>query len=371
MHDLRATAESARAPIDPSTGLQARQAADPDERGWVRPAPDADALRWDVMLAGGLYLGALLAMVLVQVSGMYTEPAPGWVSALLLAATTLPLAVRRRWPAAVLLVVATAFITAQSLSVPETLMSNIALFCAMYTVGAWEADRRRAALVRGVVVVAMILWLLVALFMAATDPETARTCRTRSAAFSPFVAYTLLQLLINVLYFAGAWWFGEHAWRSARERARTAWRTRLLVLERRRSSGRRSRSSGCGSRASCTTRSPTTSRSWACRPRRRGRCSAPTPTGRPGPRALEDVRAGRGRRAARHPRHAARRGDASSAVTRALGPRRPTAPLVVVDALPDLVSAARRRDVGYQVVGEPRRCRRWSRSTSTASRRSR
>lgn len=209
-------------------------ARDPDEPGWVRPSPAADALRWDWLLAGAMYFGALLSMVLMRVAGIYDEPASGWVSAVLLAGVTLPLAVRRRWPSAVVVVVAVAFIVLQVLYVPETLVSNIALFCAIYTVGAWETDRRRATLVRGLVVAAMIVWLFVALFLAATDPDLSEDLPDQAGAFSPFVSFTLLQVLTNVLYFTGSWFFGEHAWRSARERARTAWRTHLLVLERRR-----------------------------------------------------------------------------------------------------------------------------------------
>lgn len=208
--------------------------SDPDVPDWRRPGPEEDALRWDALLAGSLYLGSLLSMVLMRVAGAYDEPAAGWVSALLLAAVTLPLAVRRRWPCVVLGAVAAAFVVLQVLEVPETLVSNIALFCAMYTVGAWAVDRRRASVVRGVVVVGMLVWLFVALFLAATDPELSKELPDQAGAFSPFVSYTLLQLLTNILYFAGAWFFGEHAWRSARERSRTAWRTHLLVLERRR-----------------------------------------------------------------------------------------------------------------------------------------
>ena len=209
--------------------------ADPDAPGWSRPLPDADSRRWDLLLAVGTYLGALLSLALTVVSGVYgEESAPGWLAALMLAVVTLPLAARRRWPSAVLAVVAAGFITAQVLEVFEGLMTNIALFCAIYTVGAWEPNRRRAAVVRAVVVVAMIVWLLVALFLAATDPETAEDMPARAGAFSPFVAWSLLQLLTNVLYFAGAWWFGERMWRSARERARTLWRTRQLVREQQR-----------------------------------------------------------------------------------------------------------------------------------------
>ncbi|MCM0640814.1 sensor histidine kinase [Cellulomonas wangsupingiae] len=228
------TATSAALDVLARGDVAAPLPSDPDEPGWERPAPPQDALRWDALGAGALYVGALLSMVLVRVAGMYPDQAAGWVAALMLAAVTLPLAVRRRWPSAVVVVVGAAFITAQALGVVETLVMNIALFCALYTVGAWEADRRRATAARGLVVVAMMVWLFVALFMVATDPETAKDMPDQVGVLSPFVSFTLLQLLTNVLYFGGAWFFGERAWRSARERARTDWRTHLLVVERHR-----------------------------------------------------------------------------------------------------------------------------------------
>ena len=245
--DVDVTAGPAERPVDRVTGREVALvgrpsvdvADDPDEPGWVRPAPAADALRWDALLARALCLGGLLSMALTRLTGfLYEDPAEGWVSALMIAAVTLPLAVRRRWPSVVLLVVAAAFVALQLLHVPETLIVNIALFCAMYTVGAWEPDRRRGTVVRAVVVAGMIVWLLVAMFRAATDPELAAEIAEelpeQVGAISPLVASWIVQLLTNVLYFAGAWFFGAHAWRSARERARTAWRTHLLVLERRR-----------------------------------------------------------------------------------------------------------------------------------------
>src|SRR5699024_6628186 len=51
-------------------------------------------------------------------------------------------------------------------------------------------------------------------------------------ALTPFAAYMLIQVLINVLYFAGAYWFGNHAWSAARQRAVTARRTCELEAER-------------------------------------------------------------------------------------------------------------------------------------------
>jgi len=209
------------------------EVTDPDAPGWSRPAPGPDERRADVLLAVALCIGALLSMVLYRVAGLYDDPAAGWVSVLCLAVVTLPLALRRRAPSAVACVVAAAFVVGALLHVPELLVSNIALFCALYTVGAWEPSRRRAAWVRGGIVVAMFVWLLVVIFQAVTDPEAAPDL-DRAGLFSPLVAYLLVQLLTNVLYFAGAWWFGNHARAAARERARTLWRGRQLVAERRR-----------------------------------------------------------------------------------------------------------------------------------------
>ncbi len=204
---------------------------DPDVPGWRRSEPDADGRRADLLLAAGLFVGALLAMVLYRVAGYYDEPAAGWVSALVLAAVTLPLAARRRWPAGVAVLVAAVFALEGVLRVPEVVFSNIALFMALYTVGAWEANRRVAFWTRLTIVVGMFVYLFVFLFQAATD-EDALAGFDRAGAFSPFVAYMLIQILSNVLYFAGAWWFGERTWSAARERARTAWRGRLLQVER-------------------------------------------------------------------------------------------------------------------------------------------
>lgn len=206
---------------------------DPDAPGWRRPPVTADQRRADVLLAAGLLVGGVLSLALGRTAGMYEHPAEGWVAVLLVLAVTAPLAVRRRWPAAVALVVAAAFVALAELRVPETLFANISLFMALYTVGAWDAHRLRALWVRAAVVVAMFVWLLVAMFQAVTDPDGIEGF-SNAGAFSPLVAYLLIQLLTNILYFAGAWWFGEHAWNAARERARTAYRGRLLVGERRR-----------------------------------------------------------------------------------------------------------------------------------------
>jgi len=232
--DVRSDDPGARADDPAAPGAPVAEAlADPDAPGWGRPPITPDQRRYDVLLAVGLLVGGILSLALGRTAGMYDEPAEGWVAVLCVLAVTAPLAWRRQRPAVVAVVVAAAFVLVGELRVPETLFANIALFMALYTVGAWDRNRARALWVRAGIVVAMFVWLLVAMFQAVTDPEGIEGF-SNAGAFSPLVAYLLIQLLTNILYFAGAWWFGDHAWNAARERARTEYRGRLLVGERRR-----------------------------------------------------------------------------------------------------------------------------------------
>ncbi len=206
---------------------------DPDVPGWRRPCPTADDRRADVLLAVGMLVGATLSLALMHSAGLYDEPAPGWLSVLLLAATILPLAWRRRWPSPVAVLVAVLFVVVSLAQVPETLFVNIALFMALYAVGAWEHRRAAAVWVRLGIVAAMFVWLLITVFQAIADPDAVPGL-SRAGALSPLVSYLLVQVLTNILYFAGAYWFGDHAWAAARAHARTAWRGRQLAAERRR-----------------------------------------------------------------------------------------------------------------------------------------
>jgi len=167
-------------------------------------------------------------------AAFFDDTAPAWVGLLTGALITLPLAVRRRFPSVIALFVAAAFIVAQVLLVPELVISNIALFLALYTVGAISTDRRRANLTRAAIVVAMAVWLVVSMFIAATDPDLLE--RTGSGgALTPLVAIALIQILTNILYFAAAWYFGDWAWKSARAADLLRARTAELEQERERS----------------------------------------------------------------------------------------------------------------------------------------
>lgn len=191
----------------------------------------AAQLRGDVWLAGALLLAAILSSALGQIAGLYgDEAAEPALSLGYAAAITVPLALRRRFPEAVLLVVAVIFFAGVSLRVPELYVGNIVIFIAMYTVGAWVADRRRAMLVRLVVIAGMFVWLLVVTFQAATGDTDAGF--SRAGLFSPFAAYSLLQFLVNAAFFGGAYYFGERAW--AQEQERQTLHARTVDLERER-----------------------------------------------------------------------------------------------------------------------------------------
>ncbi|MFC6325663.1 sensor histidine kinase [Microbacterium koreense] len=196
-----------------------------------REPVDAAGLRADVWLAAALLVGAILSAALGSVAGLYgTETqSMGWGVAYAVALTA-PLALRRRYPSVVAVIVAAAFIAGVSLRIPEVYVGNVAIFITIYTVGAWVEDRRRATLVRVAIIVAMFVWLLITMFQAATAPTDEGLSRV--GAFSPFVAYMLIQLLVNAAFFGGAYYMGERAYGSALERTALKERTRELEAER-------------------------------------------------------------------------------------------------------------------------------------------
>lgn len=197
-----------------------------------RPPPTPRELRNDVWLAAALLVGAVLSAALGSVAGVFGEentPSPQW--ALLYAAgLTAPLAVRRRYPDAVLIVIALVFFAGVSARIPELYVSNISLFIAMYTVGAWVNDRRRAMLVRVLVIVGMFVWLLITTFQAALDPGEAGL--SQAGPFSPFAAFMLIQFLVNAAFFGGAYYLGDRSYASALSRAALEQRTAELERER-------------------------------------------------------------------------------------------------------------------------------------------
>ncbi|WP_194762416.1 sensor histidine kinase [Microbacterium sp. UFMG61] len=193
--------------------------------------PSVREQRGDLVLAAIMFVGAILSAALSTVADIYGDTrAPEWTALLYALAVTAPLGWRRRWPAAVAIAVCVAYFLAITFQVPEIYVGNIAMFVSLYTVGAWMNNRRAAMVVRVAIIVGMFIWLLITMYHTAI--EEAEKAEVAAGLLSPYLAFMLIQLLLNVLYFAGAYYFGERSWNAAQERAVLEQRTAELEQQR-------------------------------------------------------------------------------------------------------------------------------------------
>jgi signal transduction histidine kinase len=211
--------------------------ADPLGPFWQRDRPNRAERRHDLILAAVMLVATGLSAGIYDSVGFFESRPELWVSALWVVAVTAPLALRRVFPESVALVIAAAFVAGGELHVPELLFANIALFMALYTVGAWDRNRTRALVVRGLIIFGMFVWLFASLVQGASAntlaPDAFPDAREGSI-LDPMIAYGLIQVITNLLYFGGAWYFGSRAWQSARDRAALQQRTAELMIERER-----------------------------------------------------------------------------------------------------------------------------------------
>ncbi|MGC5076174.1 sensor histidine kinase [Agrococcus sp. DT81.2] len=182
----------------------------------VRPAPDARSMRADAILAGVL---ALVGCVMVALSAMtelqFTE-VPIWAPLLTAVLLPAPLVLRRVHPVPVSIVQIVIYIVAGETGALELYASQVSLFMGIYSIGAWDSDRRRAFWARLVIVILMAAWLASSAIRGFLDPETGER------GVSAFFAFLIIQIVINAAYFGAGWIFGDRAWRSAAEQEELA-----------------------------------------------------------------------------------------------------------------------------------------------------
>ncbi len=207
---------------------------DPDGH-WRRPRPGRAGMRADALLALGIAAGGAFAVWLYSSAGFFgdVDPPEWWEAALMIVGFSGPLVWRRIAPITVTVVISVAYFCGITAEVPEVLFSNIALFSAMYSIGAWGRNRRAALIGRIVIVVGMFGWLFWGVTQAAFDTSMVDE-EAGIGLIAPGVAFGLISVLTNVLYFAGAWAFGDRAWNAARERAELKASTEELARERER-----------------------------------------------------------------------------------------------------------------------------------------
>ena len=215
-------------------GIDAEHPAD-----WQRPGPSRRALRTDIVVA--LVAVALMAFsnwaVLelrkgadpAEVGAILhdTDPATAIVGMFVVPAMYgVAIALRRRFPLWMLVLSTVAFVSAYAFTYLDTIVTQIGYFLLIFTAGAWSNQRVMVTLLRVAITVGMIVWAVVDSFTRATLLFTfSDGSDSENWISSVFGAYTLL---INVLYFIGAFWFGNSDYRRAGQRAALEERTREL-----------------------------------------------------------------------------------------------------------------------------------------------
>ncbi|PZE88667.1 sensor histidine kinase [Curtobacterium sp. MCBD17_008] len=216
------------------TGTGATAGGGPtQDDGWSRLPVGPREHRQDAVLALVLAGALAVSVTLYSAVGLYDDPAAWWVCALMVVANAGPLAFRRRFPMTVAVVAALAFAATQLLHVPEGLFTNFTLFIALYTVGAWCSDRVRSEAVRWFVIAGMFAWVFLAIVFRWSVPSALPD--DGHSVIPPFVASSLLTIVINLVYFGAAWYSGNRAWAAAVAAHELGQRTAELAAERERS----------------------------------------------------------------------------------------------------------------------------------------
>lgn len=200
-------------------------------REWVREQPSLAGIRADAGLALVLALSSFVTALLYQRTQIYDVVADPWVWVLGIGLVALPLALRRVYPVPVGIVVSVGFFVCGQFGVPDLLIVQIALFIAIYTIGAWEPNRTLALWSRVAITSGMFLWVFITLIVASSDEDFLPDA-PRSGIFSVYATFAVIQIITNLMYFGGAILFGERSWRSARTQAQLETQGQELKLER-------------------------------------------------------------------------------------------------------------------------------------------
>ena len=189
---------------------------------WERPIPGPAGLRADVVWAVVVTLLTVLGHEMMRAAGALEQERLGWgwQYAVILSLTTL-VAVRRRYPVAVMVVAGLHIFVASSVT-PMTvsqLTMQLAYFFLIFSGVAWGRDRR--AVLRGVALVLVVLLLWFAWnFALASGLERLQLAmevdpHADLGLVSPTTGIIVYTIMANLIFFAGAISLGVVVWHGA------------------------------------------------------------------------------------------------------------------------------------------------------------
>jgi signal transduction histidine kinase len=193
--------------------------AEPDWSRWRRPLPTAAQRRLDIWVALAVLVGALVMITLINSMGTFPfGDAPSLLEQFIWGvALSAPLAVRRSHPMPVVVILSVVVIAAQVRHIGDNNALSVALFLAVYTVGAWERNRMAALWSRIGVIILMFGWMGVSPLVTGSAPRP--DFPNAAGPLNPYLAALILNIVVNIVYFWAAYGFGNMAWLSARREA--------------------------------------------------------------------------------------------------------------------------------------------------------
>ncbi len=190
---------------------------------WER-VPEPGRARFDARVAILFALCAMATLELYRSLGLAAPlDRPVWQQHALLLAGIVPLFWRRRFPLTVAVLGQLHFFTV-GVTMPQVaylLVVQLLCFFGLYSGVAWARDRRALLVVLGAVLIYMIGWLAWDFALGNSIAQMTAEAAGRGAAglVSPPVAWVLLTVFNNVVFFLGAVLLGQNSWRSARRSA--------------------------------------------------------------------------------------------------------------------------------------------------------
>ncbi len=201
---------------------------------WERIPDRRRTDRVDALLAVAFVLLAALGVEILRSLDALSDSAhQGVLPYVAILTGTLPLAVRRRWPLAVMAWMALHMFVV-GVTIPQVMGSptmQVAYFVAIFTGVAWARDRRLMIIVAIGVLLLMFGWITYDFAVGSGVSEIMRRSgqpMPEQGLFSPAVAYVIYILVINLAYFGGAIVAGQVAWRSAKQRLRLTEQARTI-----------------------------------------------------------------------------------------------------------------------------------------------